>query len=103
MLWILLVLSAVLLLGPLRRPYLRHAIFTVPATVGAIAGYAAGNFVVGLATTPPLIALLLPWVLAFGLGISLGEFCKAWCDQTFGERNQRRGGNGTGSTGQTTR
>jgi len=103
MFWILLLLSAILLCGPLRRVYLRHFTFSLPATAGAFVGFAAGNFVVGLATTPPLIALLLPWVLAFGLGISLGEFCKAWCDQTFGGRNQRRGGNGTGSTGQTTR
>ena len=97
MFWILLVLTAVLLLGPLRRLYVRRAVLTVPATLGAIAGYAAGSFIVGLAATPPLIALLLPWVLAFGLGISLGEAVKNWCDRTFGERNQPHGGNRTGT------
>ena len=92
MFWLFLVLAAVLLLGPLRRPYLRNIFFTVPATAGALAGYAAGRLIVGLATTPPLIALLLPWVLAFGLGISLGEFCKSWRDRTFGSRRENRNG-----------
>jgi hypothetical protein len=92
MFWILLLLSAILLCGPLRRVYLRHFTVSLPATAGAFAGFAAGNFIVGLATTPPLIALLLPWVLAFGLGNSLGEFCKAWRDETFGSRRENRDG-----------
>jgi len=103
MLWILMILTAVLLLGPLRRPYLRHAAYTLPFTAGFIGAFLFGSYVMGLAGVSAPYSFLIPAAMGIGAALGLGERCKAWCDQTFGGRNQRRGGNGTGSTGQTTR
>jgi quinol-cytochrome oxidoreductase complex cytochrome b subunit len=95
MVWLVLILLALLLIGPLRRPYLRRARFTVPATIGAIVAFAVGMCVMTLAGVPPPLSFLIPLAMAAGAALGLGESCKVWCDRTFGERNRPHGGNGT--------
>lgn len=82
-LWLILIIILLLLAGPLRRPYLRHAAFTVPATVGGIAGFLFGMFVMALAGTPAPFSLLIPLAMAVGAALGLGESVKAWRDRTF--------------------
>lgn len=83
---LLLLLLLALFLGPLRRPYLRNARFSIPATVGAAGGLVLGFYLVGRAGAPPFLAL----VLAAALGVSFGEAVAGWCDKVFGPREGRR-------------
>ena len=99
MVWLILILLALLLIGPLRRPYLRRARFTVPATIGAIVAFAVGMCVMTLAGVPPPLSFLIPLAMAAGAALGLGESCKTWCDRTFGERNRPHGRNGNRPTG----
>jgi quinol-cytochrome oxidoreductase complex cytochrome b subunit len=99
MVWLVLILLALLLIGPLRRPYLRRARFTVPATIGAIVAFAVGMCVMTLAGVPPPLSFLIPLAMAAGAALGLGESCKVWCDRTFGERNRPHGRNGNRPTG----
>ena len=93
MLWILLLLSAVLLLGPLRRPYLRHAAYTLPFTAGFIGFFLFGSYVMGLAGVSAPYSFLIPTAMGIGAAVGLGERCKAWRDETFSPResdNERK-------------
>jgi hypothetical protein len=92
MLWILLILTAVLLLGPLRRPYLRHAAYTLPFTAGFIGFFLFGIYVMGLAGVSAPYSFLIPAAMGIGAALGLGERCKAWRDETFGSRRENRDG-----------
>jgi len=93
MIWILVILGLLLLLGPLRRPLLRHARVSVPLVLGAVGGALVGLFAAGRAGlgAPESMALML--ALAVGFGLGFGQACKRWCDQYLGPRdnhNDRR-------------
>lgn len=84
---ILFVIALLLLfLGPLRRPYLRHARFTVPATIGASVGLGLGIYVAAKAGLTPPASILLPLAMAIGLAIGMGGSCKSWCDRVLGKK-----------------
>jgi len=83
---LLILLLLALVLGPLRRPLLRHARFTVPAIIGGILGLALGCFLATRAGLPPLFAALLVLVVAGALAMHLGEACKNYIDRIFGPR-----------------
>ena len=85
---IVLILLACVLLGPLRRPFLRHGTFTVLALIGLIAGYLAGSFVMALARVPQPMSVLIPLAMAAGAGLGFGESCKAWCDRVFRSKDR---------------
>lgn len=95
MFWIFLILLMIILLGPLRRPYLRHGRYTIPATAGLIVGLIVGSYVMSLAGVSGLMALAIPIAMALGLAGLWGQTAKGWSDRTFGERNRPRGGTGT--------
>ena len=84
-------LLAILVIGPLRRPYLRFSRFTVPATAGAIAGLVFGGYVMALARVPGPFALLIPLVMAIGMGLGCAESFKSWCDKNFDEKPHDNG------------
>ena len=92
-----------MILRPLRRSFFACPTFFVPAAAGAIVAAAVGEYVIVKACVSWPFSFLIPGAMAAGAAVGCGGSCKAWCDQTFSGRNQRRGGNGTGSTGQTTR
>ena len=75
-----------LFLGPLRRPYLRHARYTVPATIGALLGLGIGSYVGRRASMPPPHTAVLAMVMAIGLATSFGQAFKSWYDHTFGPK-----------------
>jgi len=99
MVWLVLILLTLLLIGPIRRPYLRHARLLVPATIGAVVAFAVGMGVMTLAGVQPPLSFLIPLAMAAGAALGLGESCKVWCDRTFGERNRPHGRNGNRPTG----
>ena len=104
MIYLLLVLLLVtMILRPLRKIFFSFPTFFVPAAAGAIAAAAVGEYVMVKSGTPWPYSFLIPGAMAAGAAIGCGGSCTAWCAQTFGQRNQRRGGNGSGSDGQTTR
>jgi len=104
MIYLLVVLLLVtMILRPLRRVFFACPTFFVPAAAGAIVASAIGEYVMVMAGTPWPYSFLIPGAMAAGAAIGFGGSCKAWCDQTLGQRNQHRAGNGTGSAGQTTR
>jgi 4-hydroxybenzoate polyprenyltransferase len=76
-----------LLLGPLRRPVLKHARFTIPAIAGGVVGFLLGSYVATMAGLPPPLAALLSLVAAGALALNLGEASKDWFDRTFGKKN----------------
>jgi len=80
------ILLVILFIGPLRRPYLRHARFTIPATIGFLLGTAVGAVTAELAGLPPFAGAVLAWALSIGLAASLGGAFKGWCDRTFGPK-----------------
>ena len=92
-----------MILRPLRQIFFACPTFFIPAAAGAIVAAAVGEYVIVKACVSWPYSFLIPGAMAAGAAIGCGGSCKAWCNQTFGERNQRRGGNGTGSIGQTTR
>jgi hypothetical protein len=83
---VILIVLGLLLLGPLRRTFVRNARFTVAASVGAVAGYIAGAYVMTLAAVPAPLSFLIPTAMAAGAGLGFGESCKAWCDRVLGPR-----------------
>jgi len=83
---LLLLLIIALLLGPLRRPYLRHARFTVAATLGGLAGLALGGFLAAKAGLGSPFGGLLAIVLAAALAVNIGQACKEWFDRVFGPK-----------------
>ncbi len=85
---LLLLLAVVLLAGPLRRPYLRNARFTLPATVGGIVGLSIGGLLASAIPASPVSALL-PLVIGGALAICFGQSAKQWCDQVFGRKQKR--------------
>ena len=85
---LLVVIVVVLLLGPFRRPYLRHARFSIPATIGCLAGLGLGMSLAAKSGLPPVAATLLMFSLAFGFAIGGGEAVKNWCDKVFGKREK---------------
>jgi len=87
---LLLFLALALLLGPLRRPYLRHARFTFPATIGAIIGFAIGAFIAARAGLPSPLGGLLALVAAGALALHAGEAAKTWVDRVFGPKEKGR-------------
>ena len=96
MIYLLLVLLLVtMILRPLRRLFFACPTFFIPAAAGAIVVAAIGEYVMAMAGTPWPYSFLIPGAMAAGAAIGCGSSCKAWCDQTFGGRNQPRGRNGT--------
>jgi len=87
-------LVPIMILRPLRRLFFAFPTFFLPAAVGAIVAAAIGEYVMVKAGTPWPMSFLIPGAMAAGAAIGCGGSCKAWCDQTFGQRNQHRGGNG---------
>ena len=85
---LLLILVLVLLLGPFRRPFLRRARFTIPATVAGLAAYALGSWVVARSGVQHPVAALIPFAMAAGAAIGAGEAAKRWCDETFGKQER---------------
>ena len=69
------VLSVVLVVRPLRAIYLRNAVFTVPATLGAAVGYFIAIMVLPL--TPSELAWATP-VNMLIWGIGMGEELGRW-------------------------
>jgi len=96
---ILALLLVTMILGPLRRMFFACPTFFIPAAAGAVVAAAVGEYVMVKACVPWPLSFLIPGAMAAGAAIGLGGSCKAWCDQTLGERNQRRGGNGNRPTG----
>ena len=91
----LIVLIVVLLLiGPLRRPYLRNWRFTFGATAAWIMGYIFSWWAINLVHMGPPMSVLMPLILPFGMAIIIGEAVKGWFDRVFprDERNQRNEG-----------
>lgn len=76
-----------LFVGPLRRPILRDARFTIPAIAGGIAGLLLGSFLATMAGLPPPLAGLVSLVAAGALALNLGEASKDWFDRVFGKKN----------------
>ena len=87
---VFLIIVIVLFVGPLRRPFLRHGRFTIPAMIGLFIGSGIGGAVAILASLPPELGGLVGIVTGIGLGCSLGEGFKNWCDRIFGRREQDR-------------
>ena len=81
---LLVIFVIALLVGPLRRPLLRRATFTIPAIAGTIVGLGLGMFVAARAGIPGPMAALLGLGAAAAMGVSLGEAFKNWFDRTFG-------------------
>jgi len=80
MTWVWIGIAAVLLLGPLRRPFWRHRRFTVPALVGGVAAYAftaAG----GTGQVPPWGPLVVGVLGGIGAGFAVKEVL----DERFGK------------------
>ena len=90
---VLMIAAAILLVfGPLRKPYLHAARFTIPATLGGIGGFLLGVHIVSSFSVAPPLSRFMPLMMAIGVGMGLGEGVKAWCDQTFGDgRGERHG------------
>jgi hypothetical protein len=96
MLWALLVLlSVILIFGPLRRLYFRNAAYLVPATAGLIVGFVFGSYVMALAGVSWPYSFLIPAAMGAGAAAGLGERCKAWCDQSFSNKGGDHGRRGT--------
>lgn len=83
------IILVALFVGPFRRPFLRYASFTIPATLGALAGLGIGIYVATKAGVVAPMSFLLPLAIALVMGFSLGEAGKNWCDQTFGKDKKR--------------
>lgn len=100
MIYLLIVLLIlIMILRPLRQIFFAWPTFFIPAAAGAVVAAAIGEYVMVKACVPWPLSFLIPGAMAAGAAIGLGGSCKAWCDQTLGERNQRRGGNGNRPTG----
>ncbi len=82
--------ALLLLLGPFRRPYLRHGRYTLPATVGGVLGLCIGRFVGCKAGLSPPLTALLAIAMSVGLANSFGHAFKNWHDRTFGEKRDNR-------------
>ena len=74
----------ILLVGPLRRPFLRHARFTVPAFLVNGIGAGIAGTLAQIAGLPLLLASLVAIVVGLSLGLTAGEAYKKWCDRIFG-------------------
>ena len=83
---LLLALILMTLLGPLRRPFFRHAWITIPATLGTIAGIAIGGYVVAMSGLGGFAAVLLVGALVLGLALTCAEAVKDWHDRMFGRK-----------------
>ena len=81
---LLLIILVVLSVGPLRRPFLRHARFTVPAAIFTPIGAVLGAILAGMVGAPPALVLLFAAVVGIGLGASAGEACKNYFDRVLG-------------------
>jgi hypothetical protein len=90
MMTLIVILAVLLLIGPLRRPYLRHAVFSVPATLGGIICYFVGAHVMALAGVAPPFSTLIPLAMGIGGAMGFGESVKAWCDKTFRKNEEHR-------------
>jgi hypothetical protein len=86
---VFLIIVIVLFVGPLRRPFLRHGRFTIPCMIGIFIGLGIGAAVALLAGLPEGLAGLVGIVTGIGLGCSLGEGFKNWCDRIFGIKEQK--------------
>lgn len=94
---VLLILTMVL--RPLRRLFFAWPTFFIPAAAGAVVAAAVGEYVMVKACVPWPLSFLIPGAMAAGAALGLGGSCVAWCDQTFGRRNQPRERNGNRPTG----
>ena len=81
---LLLIALFVFLVGPLRRPILRHGRFTIPALIGGIAGVAVGSYLVAKVQLTSPASLLLPIAMAVSFAAGIGQTCKEWLDGMFG-------------------
>ena len=85
-----LIIVLVLFLGPLRRPFLRNARFTIPATVGFFTGF--GIIIMAARASGVLRGevVLLGLLAAIVFACLFGEELKKLCDRVFGPKQQRR-------------
>jgi hypothetical protein len=87
---LIMIVVILLLLGPLRRLYLTHAAFAIPATVGAVSFYLLGAYIVARSGLQSPVLALIPFAMGVGGALGLGESVKNWCDKTFGKNEERR-------------
>ena len=88
--YFIVILAVLLLIGPLRKTYLEHAAFTIPATVAGVVCYLVGAHVMALAGVAPPFSTLIPLAMGLGGAVGFGESVKAWCDRTFGKNEEHR-------------
>ena len=80
---ILIIVGLVVFIVLVRRPYFRYARFTIPATVGALAGWAVGCYIAAQLGPSYPYSPYLPYFVAFVIGIGAGEGAKNWLDRVF--------------------
>lgn len=86
----ILIVIIVFLLGPLRRPLLRSARFTIPAMVGFLVCFAIIVASATMGGAPSEVAVLFGLPAAFLFACLFGAEIKKWCDRVFGPRQQQQ-------------
>ena len=87
---LLLIVFSVLFLGPLRRPLLRTARFSIPAMVGFVIGLGIVLFATCGLGVPSGVIILIGTLAGLVMACLFGAEIKRWCDQVFGPRQQQR-------------
>ena len=67
--FVLFILLALVLLGPLRKSYIRHGRVTLLATAGALGCFFIGSYVTAMAHVPPPLSILIALALAAGAAV----------------------------------
>jgi len=83
---LLLFIAFMLTIGPLRRPILRRAGFTIPAIAGGVVGLVLGSALAAYVRLPPGMAGVVALLGAGAMAMYLGEAFKGWFDRVFGPR-----------------
>ena len=86
---LLLIVFSVLFLGPLRRPLLRTARFSIPAMVGFVIGLGIVLFATHGLGVPSGVIILIGPLAGLVMACLFGAEIKKWCEQVFGPRQQR--------------
>ena len=81
---LVLIVLAILAVGPLRRPFLRHARFTVPATICFMLGAGIIGTLAEIVGLSDPIVVLMAMVGGVGLALWIGEKSKDYFDRIFG-------------------
>ena len=85
---LLLIVIALLILGPLRRPLLRHWTVFIPAIIAGVAAFALGSYVVIKSGVHHPVAALIPYAMAAGAAFGAGPAAKLWFDGLLGKQDQ---------------